>query len=78
MQDIFGAFRSMQGSLFGRGGRGGAAPMVKSGDYLVTFTFGDIKEKQTLRVERDAALTGASGFGVEEEEDGQEDDGRSR
>ncbi len=78
MQDIFGAFRGMQGSLFGRGGRGGAAPMVKSGDYLITFTFGDIKEKQTLRVERDAALTGASGFGVEEEEDGQEDDGRSR
>jgi len=52
--------------------------MVKSGDYLITFTFGDIKEKQTLRVERDAALTGARGFGVEEEEDGQEDDGRSR
>ena len=81
MQQIFGAFRGVQGSLFGRGGRGGGgggAPMVKTGEYLVTFTYGDDRQKQVLRVERDAALTGATGFGGEEEEDGQEDDGRSR
>jgi len=79
MQDIFAAFRGVPGSLFGRGGRGGGgAPMVKTGEYLVTFTYGDVTQKQVLRVERDAALTGASGFGVEDENDGLEADGRSR
>ena len=81
MQQVFTAFRGVPGSLFGRGGRGGggggAAPLVKTGEYLVTFTYGDDTQRKVLRVERDAALTGASGFGVEEE-DGQEDDGRSR
>jgi hypothetical protein len=78
MQELFAAFRGVPGALFGRGGRGGggAAPMVKTGEYLVTFTFGDVVQKQVLRVERDAALTGASGFGVEDESD--ENDDRSR
>jgi hypothetical protein len=61
------------GALFGGGGgRGrGAAPVVASGDYLVTLTVGGRSYKQLLRVER---LSGGddsgSGFG----EDG--DDGR--
>jgi photosystem II stability/assembly factor-like uncharacterized protein len=80
MQELFGAFRGVPGALFGRGARGGggAAPMVQTGDYLVTFVYGDVKERQVLRVERDAALTGASGFGVEDEQDETDGNDRSR
>lgn len=79
MQELFGAFRGVPGALLGRGGRGGggAAPMVQTGDYLVTFVYGDVRERQVLRVERDAAITGASGFGVEDERDDQDDTDRS-
>jgi hypothetical protein len=51
--------------------------MVQTGDYLVTFVYGDVRERQVLRVERDAAITGASGFGVEDERDDQDDTDRS-
>jgi hypothetical protein len=80
MQELFGAFRGVPGALFGRGARGGGggAPMVQTGDYLVTFVYGDVKERQVLRVERDAALTGASGFGVEDEQDETDGNDRSR
>ena len=77
MQELFSAFRGVPGTLFGRGGRGGGgAPLVKTGDYLVTFTYGDIRERQVLRVERDAALTGETGFGGDDEDDGRDDDHR--
>ena len=49
---------------------------MKTGDYLVTFTYGDIRERQVLRVERDAALTGETGFGSDDEDDGRDDDHR--
>lgn len=78
MQAIFGAFRGMQDGPLGRAARGGAGgPLVKTGEYLVTFTYGDEKQKQVLRVERIGGLTGVSGFGTEEEEHDFEDDGRS-
>jgi len=68
MQAIFGALRGPQGiALGGRGGRGGGAPLVKTGEYLVTMTYGDVKAKQILRIERDAKLMGVQGFGGEEE-----------
>ena len=77
MQQIFAAFRGLEGGPFGRGGRGGAgAPLVKTGEYLVTFTYGDERQKQVLRVERLGNLTGAQGFGGDEDDEGYETDGR--
>jgi hypothetical protein len=78
MQAIFGAFRGMQDGPLGRGARGGGAPLVKTGEYLVTFIYGDERQKQVLRVERVGNITGVQGFGGEDEDDGQEDDGHSR
>jgi hypothetical protein len=62
------------GALFGGGGAGGrgrgAAPVVASGDYLVTLTVGGRSYKQLLRVER---LSGGddsgSGFGGDDGDD---------
>ena len=76
MQAIFGAFRGMQDGPLGRAARGGGGPLVKTGEYLVTFIYGDDKQKQLLRVERLGGLTGVTGFG-QEEDDEPEDDGRS-
>ncbi|HVZ76557.1 MAG TPA: hypothetical protein VG818_01090 [Gemmatimonadaceae bacterium] len=50
-QDIFRALRGPGRGGFG-GGRGGQAPVVNSGDYLVTMTVGGKTYKQVLRVER--------------------------
>ena len=65
MGQIFGAFRGMQDGPLGRAARGGGAPLVKTGEYLVTFVYGDDRQKQVLRVERIGGLTGVSGFGQE-------------
>ena len=79
LQQIFGAFRGMENSPLGRGGRGGGgAPLVKTGEYLVTFIYGDERQKQVLRVERLGNLVGVQGFGGEDEDDGQNDDSHSR
>ncbi len=79
MQAIFSAFRGMQDGPFGRAARGGAGgPLVKTGEYLVTFTYGDEKQKQVLRVERVGGITGVSGFGGEAGDDEPADDRRTR
>ena len=59
------------GGRGGRGGgfgRGGQAPVVNTGDYLVTLTIGGKSYKQTLRVER---VSGGedTGFNFEDERD---------
>ena len=77
MQAIFGAFRGMQDGPLGRAARGGGAPLVKTGEYLLTFIYGDEKQKQVLRVERVGNITGVQGFGGEDAEDRREDDGRT-
>ncbi len=76
IQSIFGALRGMQDGPIGRGARNGGAPLVKTGEYLVTFVYGDERQKQVLRVERLGNITGVQGFGGEDE-DGQDDDGHS-
>ena len=48
----------------GGGGFGGGAPMVNTGDYLVSITVDGQTMKQTLRVERRAGGE-ASGFPFE-------------
>jgi hypothetical protein len=57
------------GGLFG-GGRGGQAPVVNTGDYLVTLQVGGRTYKQVLRVER---MSGGEdtgfNFGSDEEHD---------
>ena len=57
------------GALFGGGGGrgGGQAPVVNTGDYLVTLTVGGRTYKQVLRVER---MSGGedTGFGFQDEE----------
>ena len=60
------------GGFGGFGGRGAQAPVVNSGDYLVTLIVNGQKTQQVLRVER---VSGGedSGFGFENEEhDGQD------
>lgn len=67
MGQIFSALREVGGGLF-RGGRGGGgAPLVKPGDYLATFTYGTEVQKQVIRVDRAANLTGNSSLFEEEE-----------
>ena len=78
MQAIFGAFRGMQDGPLGRAARGGGAPLVKTGEYLITFIYGEEKQKQVLRVERVGNITGVQGFGGEDDDDGHQDDGHSR
>ncbi|MCC7055766.1 MAG: hypothetical protein IT355_21030 [Gemmatimonadaceae bacterium] len=81
MQQIFGAFRGMEGSPLGRGARGGAGgPLVKTGEYLVTLTYGDERQRQVLRVERPADMIGVQGFGGQDddEEHDASDDGHRR
>ena len=69
----------MQDGPLGRAARGGGgAPLVRTGEYLVTFIYGDEKQKQVLRVERVGNITGVQGFGDEEEDDGRDEDGHSR
>lgn len=71
LQQVFGALRGMENSPLGRGARGGAGgPLVKTGEYLVTLIYGDERQKQVLRVERPANMTGVQGFGgVADDED---------
>jgi hypothetical protein len=69
MQAVFAAFRGMQDSPFGRNATRGSGPLVKTGEYLVSFTYGDEKQRQTLRIERMGNVTGASGFGEEGEDE---------
>lgn len=79
MQAIFGAFRGMQDGPLGRAFRGGGGgPLVKTGEYLVTFIYGDDRQKQVLRVERVGGLTGVSGFGTDDGDEEPWGDGRSR
>jgi photosystem II stability/assembly factor-like uncharacterized protein len=59
------------GALFGGGGGRGAAPVVPSGDYLVTLTVGGRTYKQLLRVER---LSGGDDSGAAFGEDGEDGD----
>ncbi len=56
------AGRSGMAMFFGGGGRrgGGGAPLVGTGDYLVSITVGGQTSKQVLRVER---VSGGSGTG---------------
>jgi hypothetical protein len=60
------------GGGFG-GGRGGA-PLVDTGDYLVTISAGGQTQKQVLRVERLAGGGGSGGFGGEDDEDHDDQD----
>ena len=71
MQAIFGAFRGMQDGPLGRAlrGGGGGGPLVGTGDYLVTFTYGDERQKQVLRVERVGGISGVISFGGEDDHD---------
>ena len=64
---LFPVFRraGLQG-LFG-GGRGGGAPTVESGDYLVSLKVGDRTMRQVLRVEKTQSAPGA--MAREESED---------
>jgi hypothetical protein len=78
MQAIFGAFRGMQDGPLGRGARAGGGPLVPTGQYLVSFVYGDDKQKQVMRVERVGGITGVSGFGEEEGDEGEPDRDRSR
>ncbi len=74
MQQIFGAFRGMQDGPLGRAARGGAGgPLVRTGEYLVTFTYGDEKQKQLLRIERIGGIIGVQGFGGEEGDEPEDD-----
>jgi len=50
------------------GGRGGQAPVVASGDYLVTLTVGGKTYKQLLRVERVSGGDDTSAFGFDDDE----------
>ena len=50
------------------GGRGAQAPVVASGDYLVTLTVGGKTYKQLLRVERVSGGDDTSAFGFDEDE----------
>jgi len=66
MQEIMTAVRRAMGRGFGGGGRGGA-PIVNTGDFLVSITVGDETMSRVLRVER-VSGGGGSGFGFEEDE----------
>ena len=63
--------RSGVGGGFGGfgGGRGGQAPVVASGDYLVTLTVGGKSYKQLLRVERVSGGDDTSAFGFDDDHD---------
>ena len=56
-------------ALFGGGGRrgGGGAPLVGTGDYLVSITIGGQTMKQVLHVERVSGGAGG-GFPFQDEE----------
>ena len=56
------------GGFGGFGGRGTQAPVVASGDYLVTLTVGGKTYKQLLRVERVSGGDDTSAFGFNEDE----------
>ncbi len=56
------------GGFGGFGGRGAQAPVVASGDYLVTLTVGGKTYKQLLRVERVSGGDDTSAFGFDEDE----------
>jgi len=56
------------GGFGGFGGRGTQAPVVASGDYLVTLTVGGKTYKQLLRVERVGGGDDTSAFGFNEDE----------
>jgi hypothetical protein len=58
-----------QGRQRGGGfGRGGQAPVVASGDYLVTLTVGGKTYKQVLRVERVSGGDDTGGFGFDDDD----------
>ena len=74
MNQLFGVMQAALGragmnQLFGGGGRrgGGAAPLVGTGDYLVSITVGGQTLKQVLRVERVSGGAG-TGFPFQDEE----------
>jgi hypothetical protein len=73
MREVFQLVR-IPGSSYpaGRGFGGRSAPMAGTGDYLVTMTVGGQVQRQTVHVERSPGLDddSSSGFGGEEEEDG--------
>jgi hypothetical protein len=52
----------------GFGGRGAQAPVVASGDYLVTLTVGGKTYKQLLRVERVSGGDDTSAFGFDDDD----------
>ncbi|HET7584175.1 MAG TPA: hypothetical protein VFK13_04665 [Gemmatimonadaceae bacterium] len=61
--DVFDAIRAAgvsRGGFFGRGG----APLVETGDYLVTLTAGNTSLHQLLRVERVGVLDESAGDGL--------------
>ncbi len=76
LQPILGAFRGLGGGGGGGGGlaglttrRGGAAPNVRSGDYLVSITVNGQTMRQVLRVERMAELSDVTSFFDDEDDD---------
>ena len=60
MMAVYNAVRQALGRGFRLGRRGGGAPMVDTGDFLVSITVNDETMSQTVRVER---LSGGGGFG---------------
>jgi hypothetical protein len=57
-----------RGGFGGFGGRGGQAPVVNSGDYLVSLTVGGKTYKQLLRVDRVSGGDDTGGFGFDDQD----------
>ena len=63
----------MAGGGGGFGGGRGGAPLVDTGDYLVTITVGGEKLKQVLHVERLPGGGAARGFAGGDDDDDRDD-----
>ncbi|HEX3160894.1 MAG TPA: hypothetical protein VHQ45_20400 [Gemmatimonadaceae bacterium] len=67
LSSVFGALRAANALPRGGFGGGGGAPMVATGDYLVTLTANGQTSRQVLRVERVGPLAAVENVTAEEE-----------